>query len=298
MKGAHGTTRMASKDPNDLSVRELERLLAAKRLAERRERLEQFRRNGRALDTLPAPAAEERVDAKAGVPVSSARRALDRLLLFVEVGAVVGLALVLINGAGVLDRLNREVSSALGRTTPTPLITAVVLPSGHTPPNSPGGAQPNQEEIPAHLRALVQSIPVRVAPTSGPEQAVLLDVPALDKLGIPVVEGDGWDQLKQGVGHHIGSADPGRLGNMVLSGHNDIYGEVFRDLDKLAPGDELRVTTASQVFIYRVVAWRLVAPTDVAVMASTPRATLTLVSCYPYMVDNQRIVVTAELMEN
>jgi sortase A len=85
---------------------------------------------------------------------------------------------------------------------------------------------------------------------------------------------------------------------MVLSGHNDIYGEVFRDLDKLAPGDELRVTTASQVFIYRVVAWRLVAPTDVAVMASTPRATLTLVSCYPYMVDNQRIVVTAELMEN
>jgi len=289
---------MASKDPNDLSVRELERLLAAKRLAERRERLEQFRRNGRALDTLPTPAAEERVDAKAGVPVSRARRALDRLLLFVEVGAVVGLALVLINGAGLLDRLNREVSSALGRTTPTPLITAVVLPSGHTPPNSPGGAQPNQEEVPAHLRALVQSIPVRVAPTSGPEQAVLLDVPALDRLGIPVVEGDGWDQLKQGVGHHIGSADPGRLGNMVLSGHNDIYGEVFRDLDKLAPGDELRVTTASQVFIYRVVAWRLVAPTDMAVMASTPRATLTLVSCYPYMVDNQRIVVTAELMEN
>jgi sortase A len=112
------------------------------------------------------------------------------------------------------------------------------------------------------------------------------------------MEGDSWDELKQGVGHHIGSADPGRPGNVVLSGHNDIYGEVFRDLDKLAPGDEIRVATASQVFTYRVIGWRLVAPTDVAVMTATPRATLTLISCYPYMIDNQRIVVTAELAED
>jgi len=289
---------MASKDPKNLSVRELERLLAAKRLAERRERLEQFRRSGRALHPLPSPPADEGQTTHPGQPASRSRRVLDRLLLFVEVGAAIGLALVLINGAGLLDRLNREVSSALGRTTPTPLITAVVLPSGHTPPNSPGGAQPNQDEIPANLRALVQSMPAPAAPTSGPEQALLVDVPAIGKLAIPVVEGDGWEQLKPGVGHHIGSADPGRLGNMVLSGHNDIYGEVFRDLDKLAPGDEVRVSTASQVYTYRVVGWRLVAPTEVEVMAASPRATLTLISCYPYMLDTQRIVVTAELVEN
>ena len=289
---------MASKDPKNLSVRELERLLAAKRLAERRDRLAQFRRTGRALHPLPSPPADEGQTTHAGQPPSRSRRVLDRLLLFVEVGAAIGLALVLINGAGLLDRLNREVSSALGRTTPTPLITAVVLPSGHTPPNSPGGAQPNQDEIPANLRALVQSMPAPAAPTSGPEQALLLDVPAIGKLAIPVVEGDGWEQLKQGAGHHIGSADPGRLGNMVLSGHNDIYGEVFRDLDKLAPGDEVRVSTSRQVYIYRVVGWRLVTPTEVEVMAASARATLTLISCYPYMIDTQRIVVTAELMEN
>ncbi len=288
---------MASKDPKDLSVRELERMLAAKRLAERRDRLEQFRRNGRALGSLPVlQEPTSRADASAA-PTPRSRRVLDRLLLLVEVGAAIGLVVVLVNGAGLLDKLNREVTSALGRTTPTPLITAVVLPSGHTPPNSPGGAQPNQEEIPANLRALVQSMPVRTAPTSGPEQALQLDVPAIGKLDIPVVEGDSWDELKQGVGHHLGSADPGRPGNMVLSGHNDIYGEVFRDLDKLAPGDEIRVATASQVFIYRVIGWRLVAPTDVAVMSASARATLTLISCYPYMIDNQRIVVIAELAE-
>jgi len=289
---------MASKDPKNLSVRELERLLAAKRLAERRDRLAQFRRTGRTLHPLPSSPADEGQTTHTSPPASRSRRVLDRLLLFVEVGAAIGLALVLINGAGLLDRLNREVSSALGRTTPTPLISAVVLPSGHTPPNSPGGAQPNQDEIPANLRALVQSMPAPAVPTSGPEQALLLDVPAIGKLAIPVVEGDGWEQLKQGVAHHIGSADPGRLGNMVLSGHNDIFGEVFRDLDRLAPGDEVRVSTSRQVYTYRVVGWRLVTPTEVEVMAASPRATLTLISCYPYMIDSQRIVVTAELVGN
>jgi sortase A len=176
---------MAAKDPKDLSVRELERMLAAKRLAERRERLEQFRRNGRALGPLPVPQEAASQPTGSAVRTPRSRRVLDRLLLLVEVGAAIGLVLVLVNGAGLLDKLNREVTSALGRTTPTPLITAVVLPSGHTPPNSPGGAQPNQEEIPANLRALVQSLPVRTAPTSGPEQALQARRPCDRQAGHP-----------------------------------------------------------------------------------------------------------------
>ena len=42
---------------------------------------------------------------------------------------------------------------------------------------------------------------------------------------------------------------------------------------------------------------KLVEPTDVSVMAATERATLTMISCYPYLVDNQRIVVFAELVD-
>ena len=81
----------------------------------------------------------------------------------------------------------------------------------------------------------------------------------------------------------------------MLSAHNDIFGELFRDLDRLQPGDEAIVYTASQKFVYRVIRIRIVEPTDVSVMTPTGRPTLTLVSCYPYMIDNQRIVVTAEL---
>jgi len=109
------------------------------------------------------------------------------------------------------------------------------------------------------------------------------------------VEGDGWEQLKQGVGHHIGSANPGTTGNVVLSAHNDIFGELFRDLDRLQPGDDAIVYTANQKFVYRIISIRIIEPTDVSVLAPTGRPTLTLISCYPYMIDNQRIVVTAEL---
>ena len=285
---------MTPRDPNDLSVEELERLLSAKRQAARRERIRRFGRSGRAVFTEPPLSAP----APAPAAAAPARRNLfDRFLLAVEIGAVIVLGLVVLQFVFQLQELNRESLAGILSGTPsaTPLITAVVLPSGHTPPTSPGGAALNEEEIPAGLRPQMQSYLSLAIPTRGPEQPVRLDLPSLGKLNLPVVEGDSWEQLKQGVGHHIGSANPGTTGNIVLSAHNDIFGELFRDLDRLQPGDEAVIYTASQKFVYRVIRIRIVEPTDVSVMTPTGRPTLTLVSCYPYMIDNQRIVVTAEL---
>jgi sortase A len=83
---------------------------------------------------------------------------------------------------------------------------------------------------------------------------------------------------------------------MVVSAHNDIFGELFRHLDQLKPGDEVLVSTATRQWEYRVTGVQIVEPTDVSVMGSTERPTLTMISCYPYLVDNQRIVVFAELV--
>jgi sortase A len=178
--------------------------------------------------------------------------------------------------------------------TPTPLIDVVVLPSGHTPPTSPGGAQPNEDEIPEHLRALVQALPVIAVPTPGPQQAVRIVIPAIG-VDAPVIQGDSWEQLRKGVGQHVGTADPGQEGNLVVSAHNDIFGEIFRDLDKLAVGDEIIIHTVARQYVYRVADSRIVQPTEVSVMAPTQNATATLISCYPYLVDNKRIVIIAEL---
>lgn len=288
----------------DLTVRELEAVLARKRVEARRARLERFRASGRALRAQPAidePRAEARdtsgAPANGDVPAPRQRIALNRLLLIVEVAAVAGLALIVWNGLGALRQLNLEVAAALEGPTPLPtaLITAVVLPSGHTSPTSPGGARPNDEEIPANLRPLVQSLPAVSLPTPGPEQASSIFIPALWNGPAPVVQGDGWEQLKKGVGQHVGTPNPGETGNIVLSAHNDIFGELFRDLDQLKAGDEIRLTTATREYVYRVTGTSIVEPTNVSAMASTTRPTVTLISCYPYLVDDQRIVVLAEL---
>jgi sortase A len=290
--------------PEDLSVEELRRLLIEKRRGTRRERLDQFRRTGRVVGPEPVSEAprgpvvetsEENVDRRER-PARRHRKVMDRLLLGVEILAVLGLVGVLLSGLGMLRDLNREVAAALHPPTPapTPLLMAVVLPAGHTPPDAQGNTGPNEAEIPENLRPIVQSLADLPIPTPGLEQAVRIEIPAL-KLDAPVVQGDGWEQLKKGVAQHVGSANPGQNGNVVLSAHNDVYGELFRNLDRLQPGDVVKLYTQQRQYQYVVDRTQIVEPTAVEVMASTGAPTVTLVSCYPYLVDKQRIVVFARL---
>jgi len=244
----------------------------------------------------PAPPADES-------PAAPARTLRDKLLLAVEIGAAVGLVAILVGMGIQLHNLNQEVImlreqelAAIPTPSPTPIISAVVLPGGHTPPTAPGGAQPNYDEVPAHLRPVVEQQytgPVAV-PTPGPDNPIRIQIPAIG-VDARVEEGDGWEQLRRGVGRHIGSANPGARGNMVLSAHNDIFGEIFRDLDRLEEGDEIVISTQTRAYTYRVVEVRIVEPTEVGVMDPTHEPTVTLISCYPYLIDNQRIVVTAAL---
>lgn len=294
---------------DELSAEELRRLLVEKRRGEREARLERFRRSGRVIVVEPDPQPQtinslrsQEIDGEAGAgakPTRAARRSgWETLLFLVEVAAVLGLAFVLLSGFNLLRDLNREVASALTQPTltPTPLIKAVVLPSGHTPPNAPGGVQPNEAEIPEHLRPLVQTLANLPLPTAGPQQAVRIQIPAIG-VDAPVVQGDGWEQLKKGVGQHLGTPDPGQNGNIVLSAHNDVFGEIFRDLDRLKPGDPVTLFTQQRTYTYVVRQTQIVEPTQVEVMAPTQDAVVTLISCYPYMVNDKRIVVTATLQE-
>ena len=286
-------------------MEELRRLLIEKRRGMRRERLDHFRRTGRVVG--PEPSTELQSSGlvvetpddsgeRRGGPASRRRRAFDGILLAVEVLAVAGLVAVLLSGLGMLRDLNREVAAAIRPPTPapTPLVFAVVLPSGHTPPDAQGNTRPNDAEIPENLRPLMQSLANLPIPTPGVEQAMRIEVPAI-KIDAPVVQGDGWEQLKKGVAQHVGTADPGQPGNVVLSAHDDVYGELFRDLDKLQPGDLVVLYTQQRQYTYAVDRTEIVEPTAVEVMASTGAPTVTLISCYPYLVDKQRIVVFARL---
>lgn len=293
---------------DNLSIDELRRLLVEKRRKVRRERLERFKRTGRvvmlasdipsqSLDHLHTDTISD-VESVSQSRSNLPRRVFDNLLLIIEILAVVGLVLLMLNGMEILRNLNLQVAEALVQPTltPTPLIVAVVLPSGHTPPTSPGGASPNEAEIPEHLRPLVQTLANIPIPTPGPKQAVRIQIPALG-IDAPIVQGDGWEQLKKGVAQHISSANPGENSNIILTAHNDVFGEIFRDLDKLKAGDQVIIFTSQRSYTYIITSSEIVEPTQVEVLAPTSQPVATLISCYPYLVDNKRIVVKASLQD-
>jgi sortase A len=82
----------------------------------------------------------------------------------------------------------------------------------------------------------------------------------------------------------------------VLSGHDDIYGQVFKDLDRLRPGDQVIVSTNQRSYTYVVMNNPLIVePSQVEFMDQTNDPIITLISCYPYLIDNKRIIVRAYL---
>jgi len=296
---------------HDLTLEELCDLIIEKRRSAREARLDEFARTGK-ISFIRQPQPTKRINSYRNRSIrtpeivldrparteSRQRTWVDRLLIVVEVLAVIGLVIMVAYGALQVRNLNKEASSSsiLATLTPTPLLSAVVLPSGHTPPQTTGGAQPNEAEIPVHLRPLVTSIAELPLPTSSPQQTIRIKIPSIN-VDNSVIQGDGWEQLMRGVGQHNGTPDPGKDGNIVLSAHNDIYGEIFKNLDQLQPGDEVILFTSQRSYTYIVQQTQIVEPTRVDVMQSTREPIVTLISCYPYLVDDQRIVVTALLQE-
>ncbi len=341
------------RDPNELSVEELEQLLYQKKRAERRQRLARMKGEGRLIEIagLPPPnpkppavprpktaptealrryqlesveanggehngrngaangtfnfeAVEETETAAKSWRSIQWRWVFNKLLLLFEISAVVGIIALGFLVWGTARELNQEIaevqeaqiaSIALPTETPQPVIDAVILPSGHKPPIDGRPAEPGEAGyVPEHLLPLLDAYVPPPIPTPGPEQARRIEIPSIN-VDAPIFQGDNWDQLKKGVGQHIGSALPGVDGNLVLSAHNDIFGQIFRFLDKLNPGDEIIVSTNRQTYTYVVRDIQVVEPTDVWVMAPTEHASTTLISCYPYLVNNKRIIVFADL---
>ena len=289
-------------NPEDLTVKQIHFLLLEKRRSVRQSRLEHFHRTGRVCSFVGETSMD--VDVR-GRPIRTAtlvarpRTWLDIVLFVAEILAVIGLFALAISFLSTLDSFNQKVAASLQQPTlqPTPMIQAVVLPEGHTPPNSLGGARPNEAEIPEHLRPLWQSFSNLPTPVPAVEQAIRIQIPAI-KVDAPVVQGDSWEQLKKGVAQQIGTPNPGETGNLVLSGHNDVYGEVFRYLDQLKPGDEVTLFTSRRKYTYIIAGTQMVEPTAVEVMAQTRDARITLISCHPYLVDDHRIVVSAILQSS
>lgn len=264
------------KSVDDMSIAELRQIIIEKQRKEHKPQNTKNRRTTQKNTDETYPVDDQNtaqailIDTKVDEyrPAKRTKRTFfDRVLVGIEILAVVGLIYIFFNIFTLLKNLNQDAiaSLTLPTLTPTAIIQAVVLPSGHTPPTDPGGVRFNEAEIPEHLRAHVQAMASLPLPTASPEQAIRIRIPAIS-VDAPIVMGDGEEQLKKGVGQYIYSPNPGQTGNLVLSAHNDVFGEIFRDLDQLEAGDEVIVYTNQRAYTYVVEEQQVVGPLQVEVM--------------------------------
>lgn len=116
-----------------------------------------------------------------------------------------------------------------------------------------------------------------------------------------------WEAPVSAVGHYYTSENPGGSGNIVLIGHNNYLGEVFRSLNQLNPGDEIILFTNINEYHYQVQSKYIIpylgaeAEGDAILQSyAAPKSTelITLISCWPYATNANRIVVIAVPISN
>lgn len=113
-------------------------------------------------------------------------------------------------------------------------------------------------------------------------------------LDMIVVQGTDTASLMKGPGHYPHTADPwDDTGRVAIAGHRTTYLHPFWSLDKMQPGDLIRLATEFGTFDYRVTETRIVAPTATQVADPTEKPTLILTTCNPRFSASQRLVVFA-----
>jgi len=164
-------------------------------------------------------------------------------------------------------------------------------------------------------RAASSRFQQQLSAASGPARPSddLTDGTAFGFLYVPAL-GPGWRALlTQGTervqvlntgaaGHY---SDPATAmpwdadGNFAVAGHRDGHGMIFRNLDRLRPGDEVYVQTRYGWFVYRLDREAPSVPIDdVSVLAPVPAGSgftgpgryLTMTTCTPMYVDSSRLV--------
>ena len=112
-----------------------------------------------------------------------------------------------------------------------------------------------------------------------------------------------WHMVDKAAGWHLNSVVPGQVGNAVISGHNNIGGAVFRNLNRLQPGDEITVLTNVGTALAYMVAEVQIVPEKYAsaaqraanaqAISATSDERLTLITCWPANSNTHRVIVVA-----
>ena len=145
--------------------------------------------------------------------------------------------------------------------------------------------------------------PAADLPTYGIEDEIIgvLEIPAME-LTMPVYLGASDAHLAAGAAVLGNTSAPigGDNTNCVIGGHRGWRGaDYFRHIDRLAVGDEVRITNLWETLIYAVTDIEIIQPHEIEkIKILQDRDLLTLLTCHPYASGGrQRYVVYCERTE-
>lgn len=189
--------------------------------------------------------------------------------------------------------------------TPTSQPAAAPAPSlEDNPLVLPDDTAIQTNEIPAPVPTSVETSPI----TRVVAESIGLDAPVVavgwttitNQSGMPV---NVWTVADYAAGWHKNSTLPGQGGNIVLSGHHNIKGEVFRHTIELNVGDIVTLYEGDQAFQYAVADKFIVKDKGEPDAVRRENAKwigpfneerLTLVTCWPYTNNTHRAIVIAK----
>lgn len=203
--------------------------------------------------------------------------------------------------------------------TPTPTATPSITPTPDTLVEAAAGeaepaASPTSTEPPPTPTATASPTP-SPTPTPEPQPPVRVVAPAIkmDADVVPMtwelVNSRGtmiseWVVPADAAGWHINSAMPGQQENVVLSGHHNIEGKVFRYVVDLEPGDTVTVYAGDRAYEYTVTEKYILKEVGMPLKVRQKNAQwimptgderLTLITCWPYEWpgNSHRVIVIA-----
>jgi len=179
------------------------------------------------------------------------------------------------------------------------IVAAVPAPTATPIPTSADTTAPTDAPLPTPKPKMPKPMHLAI-PTINVDSDVV-------EVGISPVEINGqqayiWDVAPYAVGHNFSSANPGEGENVVLAGHDDWQGEVFKNLYKLKKGDPLSLQAGDRQIGYHVDDILLLPEVGESLdrrienakfIGTTGDERLTLVTCWPYGVDDHRLLVIA-----
>jgi sortase A len=175
-------------------------------------------------------------------------------------------------------------------------------------PPTPQPPQPTLTPRPTLLPTPTSPPPADKPPTRVVAPAIKMDVKVVP-MGWELVERNDaliseWVVPENAAGWHLNSALPGHNENVVLSGHHNIKGKVFRYVVDLNPGDEVTLYVGDTPYNYYVVEKYILKEAGMPLSTRKKNAQwimpsgderLTLVTCWPYEWpgNSHRVIVVA-----